>query len=169
MSTHDALLALLDAGRARYRLIDHPAEGRTGPASELRGHGLAESAKSLVVRVSLTKRTGRYLLAVVSGLHQVDLAELARLGGGSKAVFAARHVAEQLTGAVSGSIPPVAFDAGLELIVDPALLEHDEIWFNAARLDRSLAVNTADYLRLVRPRVAMIAAPRIATTGLVRA
>lgn len=164
MPSYERLLRQLEAGCARYRLIDHPAEGRTEQASALRGHGLAESAKSLVVRVSLTKRTGRYLLAVVSGHHQVDLAELARLGGGAKAVFAARHVAEQLTGAVSGSIPPVAYDPGLELIVDPALLEHEEIYFNAARLDRSLAVNTADYLRLMRPRIA-----RIATTPLVRA
>ena len=159
--TYTRLVDLLEAGGARYRLIDHPAEGRTEEASRLRGHGLAPSAKSLVVRVSLTKRTGRYLLAVVSGHDQVDLDELARLGGGSKAVLAARHVAEQLTGAVSGSIPPVAFDPGLELLVDPALLEHEEIFFNAARLDRSLAVRTADYLRLVRPRVAPIAAPAL--------
>lgn len=46
---------------------------------------------------------------------------------------------------VSGTILPFGFHPDLELVVDPRLLEHPEIFFNAARLDRSLALNTQDY------------------------
>jgi Ala-tRNA(Pro) deacylase len=41
--------------------------------------------------------------------------------------------------------------------VDPALLEDDELYFNAARLDRSMALRTSDYVALARPRVERIA------------
>jgi Ala-tRNA(Pro) deacylase len=47
----------------------------------------------------------------------------------------------------------------LHLVADPGLLEHDEIFFNAARLDRSLALATKDYLRLADPQVERIVAP----------
>jgi Ala-tRNA(Pro) deacylase len=41
----------------------------------------------------------------------------------------------------------------LELIVDPSLAGSPEIYFNAARLDRSLVLNTADYLAMAKPRL----------------
>lgn len=50
-----------------------------------------------------------------------------------------------MSGSVSGTIPPFTFHPELRFIVDPELLSHPEIVFNAARLDRSLALNTQDY------------------------
>jgi Ala-tRNA(Pro) deacylase len=47
----------------------------------------------------------------------------------------------------------------MELLADPGLLKHPEIYFNAARLDRSFALDTADYVRVSHPRVHPIAAP----------
>ena len=57
--------ALLDANDARYRLIDHPAEGRTEIVSSMRGHPLRQAAKCIIVMVIefcqefLTKRLMR--------------------------------------------------------------------------------------------------------------
>jgi Ala-tRNA(Pro) deacylase len=45
-----------------------------------------------------------------------------------------------------------------ELIADPALLDSDELYFNAGRLDRSVALASQDYIRLARPRIARIIA-----------
>ena len=36
--TYDKLIALLDANKAVYRLIDHPPEGQTDKVSAMRGH-----------------------------------------------------------------------------------------------------------------------------------
>jgi Ala-tRNA(Pro) deacylase len=47
-------------------------------------------------------------------------------------------------------------DERLEPVVDPALLEHEEIYFNAARLDRSLALSAKDYVRIAQPRLESI-------------
>ena len=41
---------------------------------------------------------------------------------------------------------------------DPALLDCDELYFNAGRLDRSVALASEDYVRLAGPRIARIIA-----------
>jgi Ala-tRNA(Pro) deacylase len=53
---------------------------------------------------------------------------------------------------------PFSFHPDLELVVDPALLQVPELFFNAGRLDRSMALVTEDYLRVARPRVEPITA-----------
>lgn len=157
MEAYDRLIGWLDAGGARYRLIDHPPEGRTEVVSGYRGHPVAQAAKCLVVLVKTGKKARRYLLAVVPGDTRVDLAALKELAGGSYAAFADTAKAEALSGSPSGTILPVSFHPDLELVVDPGLLKHEEMYFNAARLDRSLALATADYTRLAEPRVHPVA------------
>ncbi|MGC9376718.1 YbaK/EbsC family protein [Streptomyces sp. MH13] len=156
MTAYDWLIEQLVSTRARFRLIDHPPEGHTERASELRRHPLAQAAKCLVVRVATGRRSRRYVLAVVPGDRRVDLDGLCGMYGGSEAAFAARDVAERLAGSVSGSVVPFARHPELDLVVDPELLVHDEIFFNAARLDRSVALDTDDYVALARPRVEFI-------------
>jgi Ala-tRNA(Pro) deacylase len=151
------LLTFLDSGRARYRLIDHAPEGRTEVASLLRGHPLAQAAKSIIVRARMTKRTSRYVLAVVPGDRRVDLERIREMAGARDAGFADRTTAERLAATISGTIMPFAFDSALELLVDPSLLAHPEVFFNAAALDRSVALHTSDYIKLARPTLRRIA------------
>jgi Ala-tRNA(Pro) deacylase len=156
--TYARLVADLDAAGARYRLIDHEPEGRTELVSALRGNELAQAAKCLVVLVKVGKKQSRYVLAVVPGDARLDLAALKSLLGGTYVGFADTAKAEDLAGSVSGTVLPVSYHPQLELIVDPTLLEHDELYFNAARLDRSMALATEDYLRVAKPRVEPIVA-----------
>jgi Ala-tRNA(Pro) deacylase len=152
----ERLIAMLDSNEARYRLLPHPPEGRTEVASRLRRHQLAQAAKCIVIRVALDRKARQYVLAVVAGDRYIDLDRVRRLLGGTKALFAQRTVAERLAGSESGTIVPFAFDPELALIVDHGLLAHDEIYFNAARLDESIVLNTRDYLRLAQPRIEFI-------------
>jgi Ala-tRNA(Pro) deacylase len=152
------LVADLDAIGARYRLLDHEPEGRTELVSALRGNELAQAAKCLVVLVKVGKKQSRYVLAVVPGDARLDLAAVKALHEGTYVGFADTAKAEALAGSVSGTVLPVSYHPDLELVVDPSLLEHDEIFFNAARLDRSMALATEDYLRVAKPRVTPIVA-----------
>ena len=152
------LVADLDAIGARYRLLDHEPEGRTELVSALRGNELAQAAKCLVVLVKVGKKQSRYVLAVVPGDARLDLAAVKALHEGTYVGFADTAKAEALAGSVSGTVLPVSYHPDLELVVDPSLLAHDEIFFNAARLDRSMALATEDYLRVAKPRVAPIVA-----------
>lgn len=152
------LVADLDASGARYRLIDHAPEGRTEVVSALRGHDLAHAAKCLILLVKIGKKQTRYVLAVVPGDARLDLAAVKALLGASYVAFADTSKAEELAGSVTGAVLPFSYDERLELIVDPALLDHDELYFNAGRLDRSVALASQDYRRLADPRVARIIA-----------
>ena len=165
LDTYTRLIALLDEQGAQYRLIDHEPEGRTEVVSPLRGNALAQAAKCMVVMVKVGKKVTKYVLAVVPGDTKVDLQAIKALLGGTYVSFASPDIAERLSGSVVGTVLPFSFHPDLQLIVDPALLTHDELFFNAARLDRSLALRTADYVRLAAPRIAPIAAQAEATAS----
>jgi len=153
---YDRLIADLDAAGARYRLIDHAPEGRTDLVSALRGHDVAQAAKCLIVMVKIGKKQTRYVLAVVPGDARLDLQAVKSLFGGSYVAFAAQDKAEELAGSQAGTILPFSYHSRLEVIADPALLDPPELYFNAARLDRSIALATDDYRRLAAPRLATI-------------
>ncbi|KZM71636.1 YbaK/EbsC family protein [Nocardia terpenica] len=156
-NTYRKLIQLLKYHRARYRIIDHEPEGVTAIASELRGHALAAAAKSIVVAVKQKSAAPAHVLAVVSGVDRVDFESIRRMYGGTRAYFAPVTTAEDLAGSVSGTVLPFTFTDQMELIVDHNLLTHEEIFFNAARLDRSLALDTVDYQKIANPRIESIA------------
>jgi len=150
---YDRLIADLDAAGARYRVIDHPPEGRTELVSAMRGHDAAQAAKCLIVMVKTGKKQARYVLAVVPGDARLDLQAVKSLLEGTYASLAGQDKAEELAGSQAGTILPFSYHPRLEVIADPALLDLPELYFNAARLDRSIALATSDYLRLATPRI----------------
>ena len=161
--TYGKLLALLDRHGASYRLIDHEPEGQTDKVSRLRGHPVEQAAKCIVLIVKIGKKVTRFVLAVVPGNMRVDTGRVRSLLDATYVGFAAADVAERLAGSVAGTVLPIAFDPQLTLIADPGLLAHEEIFFNAARLDRSLALRTVDYQRLANPRLEPIGLPETTT------
>jgi Ala-tRNA(Pro) deacylase len=158
--TYTQLIALLDQHGVCYRLIDHAPEGRTELVSPMRGNALSQAAKCIILMVKIGKKITRYVLAVVPGDAKVDLQALKALMRGTYVAFASTDIAERLAGSVTGTVLPFSFNPELELVVDPSLLENDEIYFNAARLDRSLVLKTSDYVALAKPRLGRIAESR---------
>lgn len=147
------LIALLDQQGVAYRLIDHAPEGRTELVSAMRGNTLSQAAKCIIFMVKIGKKVTRYVLAVVPGDARVDIQAVKALMRGTYVAFASSEIAERLAGSVSGTILPFAFNPELEVVVDPSLLENEEIYFNAARLDRSMVLKTSDYVTVAKPRL----------------
>ena len=155
----ERLVELLDRHGATYRVVDHDPEGRTEIVTALRGHPLAAAAKCMVVMVKVDKKQRRHVLAVVPGDRHVDLGAIKALYGGRYAGFADTATAERLSGCDTGTILPFTWADDLDLVVDPALYDHDTIWFNAARLDRSIALAAADHRRIATPTESPIGKP----------
>jgi Ala-tRNA(Pro) deacylase len=158
--TYTQLIAFLDGHEVPYRLIDHAAEGRTELVSPMRGNALSQAAKCIVLIVKQGKKITRYILAVIPGDTMVDFQAVKMLLGSSYVAFASPDIAERLAGSVAGTILPFSFNEELELLVDPTLLENDEIYFNAARLDRSMVLSASDYVAVAKPRLGHIAIGR---------
>jgi len=155
--SYDRLRQRLDAANVPYRVIDHPPEGRTAEVSAIRGHSVRQAAKCIILIVKLGKKTTRFVLAVVRGDGRVDFDRVKRLFGATYVGFASADVAERLAGSVSGTVLPFAMSGDVSLLVDPFLLAEEVFYFNAARLDRSLAMRPEDYLAVAQPQVATIA------------
>lgn len=156
--TYLQFISFLDQHGAQYRLIDHAPEGRTEIVSQMRGNSLSQAAKCIILMVKIGKKVTKYVLAVIPGNARVDLNAVKGLFGGTYISFASAEIAERLAGSIAGTVLPFTFTPELELIVDPTLLDNAEIFFNAARLERSMVLKTSDYLALSKARIERIAA-----------
>lgn len=157
--TYSRFIAFLEQHGVKYRLIDHEPEGRTDIISAIRGNKLAAAAKCIILMVKIGKKVTRYVLAVVPGDTKVDMNAVKTLLEGTYVSFAPTEVAERLSGSISGTILPFTFDPALELIVDPELLDNEELYFNVARLDQSIVIRSKDYQVVAKPRLEKIAQP----------
>lgn len=161
-STYELLIELLDNQDVDYKLLDHEPVGTTDEVSRLRGHSPAQAAKCLVLVVKLDRRTRTYVLAVVTGNSKVDFAAVAAIYEARYVGFADAETAQRLARTVPGTVLPFPMDPDVELLIDPGVLAQPHLYFNAARLDRSVRLGSADYARIARPRVAAIASPLVA-------
>lgn len=157
--TYDRLITLLDTSSVDYQLIDHAPEGTTDAVCALRGHPASEAAKCIVLRVKVDRRTTRHVLAVVPGDRRVDLDAIRTLFTARYVGFSDAETAERLARAIPGTVLPFSFDPELEVVADPDVIKQPRLYFNAARLDRSLCLSGPDYERSANPRVEPIAGP----------
>lgn len=153
----DKLCRLLEASNARFRVIDHAAEGNSERVASVRGTEVGQGAKAMLCRIKEIPES--LVLAVVPGDQKIDFRKLAQTVGGRKASLASPNEAIERTGCVIGAIPPFAFTPDIRLVVDRQLLANNlEIAFNAGRLETSIVLNSLDYQRIAEPFLADIVA-----------
>ena len=151
------LVALLDAGGARYRVIEHPAAGKSEEVARIRGTEVGQGAKAMACKLQVPNAPAIHVLAVLAADRQLDLSALAALFEAKKASLMSPKEIDALTGCVLGAIPPFSFHPDLKLVADPELFaRYREIAFNAGRLDASMVLDAGDYLRLAAPQMAEI-------------
>jgi Ala-tRNA(Pro) deacylase len=154
----DRLVALLTEAKAKFRVIEHEAEGRSDKISVIRGNRPDQAAKAMVLDVRGGGGGRRNVLAILPGNRKLDFDAVATLFEARKCGFASPETAQELTGCAMGAVPPFAFNPVLSVVVDQDLLANETLFFNAGRLDRSMELDTQDWLAAAKPRVAKIAA-----------
>jgi Ala-tRNA(Pro) deacylase len=155
----DRLVALLGEAKAKFRVIEHEAEGRSDKISVIRGNRPDQAAKAMVLDVRGGGGGRRHVLAILPGNRKLDFNAVATLFEARKCGFASPETAQELTGCAMGAVPPFAFNPALSVVVDQDLLANQTLFFNAGRLDRSMELDTQDWLATAKPRVARIATP----------
>ena len=154
----ERIVALRGEARAKFRVIEHEAEGRSEKISVIRGNRPEQAAKAMVLDVRGGGGGRRNVLAILPGSAKLDFAAVAKLFEARKCGFASPQSAEALTGCTMGAVPPFSLNPELAVVVDEGLLANDTLFFNAGRLDRSMELDTRDWLAVAKPRVARIAA-----------
>lgn len=152
----DRLVALLENGKARYRLIKHLAEGSSEAVARIRGTHPGQGAKAMLCQIKGAPAT--LVLAILPGNQRIDFRKVAESVNGKKASLVSPDLVRQHTGCEIGAVPPFVFDATtITLIAEPSLFEQfSEIAFNAGRLDTSIVLDAQDYLRIAAPRLVPI-------------
>lgn len=151
---YDKLAQLLTCSDARFRVIEHPPEGQSDRVAQVRGTAPGQGAKAMLCKSK--DSSGALALVVLPGDRKLDFKKVAEALGVKKAALASPEEAMGATGNVIGAIPPFA-EAGMRLLVDPALVsEWAEIAFNAGCLDRSMVLDTTDYLRVAQPTLVSV-------------
>ncbi|MEK9722991.1 MAG: hypothetical protein VW405_05835, partial [Rhodospirillaceae bacterium] len=72
-TTHEKLLALLDANGATYRVIKHEPEGRSEVISQIRGNDPGQAMKAIVLTVRGGGGGKRAIMAVIPGDRRLDM------------------------------------------------------------------------------------------------
>ena len=154
----ETLVALLNDAKAKFRVIEHEAEGRSENISAIRGNRPEQAAKAMVLDLRGGGGGRRHVLAILPGNRKLDFGAVAQLFEARKCGFASPETAQELTGCAMGSVPPFALNPNLAIVVDEDLLANDTLFFNAGRLDRSMELDAKDWLAVAQPRVGRIAA-----------
>lgn len=154
----DELVTLLSDAKAKFRVIEHAAEGKSEAISIIRGNRPDQAAKAMVLDVRGGGGGRRHVLAILPGSRKLDFGAVATLFEARKCGFASPDTAQELTGCVMGAVPPFALHPDLAIVVEEDLLANETLFFNAGRLDRSMELDTQDWIAVARPRVAKIAA-----------
>jgi Cys-tRNA(Pro)/Cys-tRNA(Cys) deacylase len=128
-----------------------------------RGYGL-EAAQALgidgerIYKTLLAKLDGaRLVVALVPVTTELDLKALAAAAGAKRAVMAARHEAERVTGYVVGGISPLGQRRALPTFVDAGVAEYETVYVSAGRRGLELELAPADLIALCRATTAAIA------------
>ncbi|MFZ3003163.1 MAG: YbaK/prolyl-tRNA synthetase associated domain-containing protein [Undibacterium umbellatum] len=146
----DQLKTLLQTHNARFRIVEHAAEGQSEKVAAIRGTEVGQGAKAMLCQSK--DEAGKLILAILPGDQKIDFKKLATAVQVKKTSFAAPDAAMEKTGCVIGAIPPFVFSDDIALVLDPTLVaRYAEIAFNAGRLDKSIILNTEDYLRIAKP------------------
>ena len=94
-------------------------------------------------------RFARYLLAVLPACHRLQLGQLSKALHRDLGLATETEVATTFGDCALGAIPPAGVLYDLDTIVDEALLEQDDIYFEAGDHERLIHMNRGDFAKLL--------------------
>lgn len=148
---HRDLISYLLTSGANYRVIAHQpcrTSEESAAARAAQGEPDAVGAKALVVKL---QRDDTYALLVMPGTKKMDNKAARQSLGLFR--FANQDELPAVThGLVPGSVPPFGWPylPGVKRVyLDPEIVAAPKVGFNAAALDRSLVMTSAEYLRVL--------------------
>ena len=107
------------------------------------GVTVGQIVKSLVFGVD-----GEIVMALVSGSNQLDEKKLALAAGGAKCARVDADAVREATGFPIGGVPPFGHSTQLRVLVDPDLLQYDEVWAAAGTWNDNFGAAPADIVRV---------------------
>ena len=124
-------------------------------AAEALGVPLARVFKTLVIDIGATMDS-RYALAVLPVPRTLKLKAAAGALGQKKAMMAASHRAERITGYVRGGISPLGTRTQLPTVIDSSACDFDRIYCSGGKRGLDISIRWEDLVLLTTATLASI-------------
>ena len=146
----------LDANRVHYQCISH-FPTYTALATAHSAHvAEQELAKIVMVRVD-----GQIMMALIPASHKLDLDKVKTYVDAEKVELAEEYEFEELfPDCQPGAMPAIGNLYGIQVLAADALLDDEEIAFNAGTHDELVRMPFPEFVRLVKPLIGQISSPR---------
>ena len=105
-------------------------------AADAIGVTVGQIVKSLVFGVD-----DEIVMALVSGVNQLDEKKLAAAAGGAKCKRVDADAVREATGYAIGGVPPLGLATQMRIFIDPDLLQYNEVWAAAGTWNDVFAIN----------------------------
>ncbi len=136
----ESIITHLDSRQISYELLEHEPVYTSKQAARIRGLGLKNGAKSLLLKVN-----GDFIMFVLPGNEKLDSKKLKNITGSKKIRFASPQEVEEITGTQIGAVYPFGEIAGVPMFVDQKLAENEIIAFNPGVHDKSIIMKWTEY------------------------
>lgn len=153
--TVQKIIDILNSHSVWYETFEHEPVLTSKQASTIRdGYTLNQGAKALIVRVKVTNSNKYFAMLVLPGDKKFDANKVKKILSAKDVRFATEVEVSQITNGVkTGGVPPFGNLFNLEVIADKSLFENKKIIFNVGDRAFSIAMNSNDYLIIVKPDV----------------
>ena len=134
----------LDMNDFSYEVIEHlPATSSMRSAQEAHVPG------DRVAKPILLGDDDSYLLAVIPASHRLDIDRLNQVMARGLVIMNRNELEATFVDCESSAIPPTGELYGVDTIIDPALLEKDDVYFESGDHTQMIHMSGEDFRRLV--------------------
>jgi Ala-tRNA(Pro) deacylase len=145
MSIAARVQTCLSQAGVQYDIIEHPRTSNSTHTAEAAHVPGARLAKSVVFEDG-----EKYLMAVVPATDNVDIGALHRRFGREIGLASEEQIAQLFTDCEPGAVPPLGQIYGIETILDEALVDADDVYFEGGDHRALVHVNGSDFLKLMQ-------------------
>jgi Ala-tRNA(Pro) deacylase len=142
----------LDQNHIAYSLILHVPTHSAQVAASLMHFPGKEVAKTVALCAG-----EKVLLAVLPASYHINFEKLSAMVGDRVQLLEQEKCNEAFPDCEAGAIPPFGELYGVPVFLDDTLAEDAEIVFGAGTLSESVRMGSADFVRLVKPKVCSFA------------
>jgi Ala-tRNA(Pro) deacylase len=135
----------LQQNQSHYELLPHEHSHSSPETARLAGVPPEALAKSVI----LDDTAGRRVMAVIPASRQIDLDKVRELTQRSWHLVRESEFGDDFEGCEIGAIPAVGSAFGMDTLIDQALLEGQDVYFEAGDHEDLVHMSTEQYLRLM--------------------
>jgi len=163
----EKITSILKENNCWFETFEHAPVRTSEEAAKLRtGYELCQGAKAIIARVrgvssasaEAPARQGKhFVMFIIPGDQKFDKDKIkSEFGLGDLRFALENEVAEITDNVLPGGVPPFGNLFGLEVYMDKGVLENEKIIFNAGDRSFSVGMKSADYVKLVNPKIGSI-------------